>query len=986
MSEVPALVGRREEIAALTRAVEDLGAGRGTVLEVAGDPGIGKTALLNLLARLAVARGATVLRARARAGAGARSGEVKPYQVFRDAWQRSEPSMATPHSPAAEAGPPWDTAVDHELVRALLEGCARRDGGRGSVLVLDDVHHADPASAQLLEALAEECAAHPLVLAFGLRPRQTPPALLAALDDASHTGRLVRVEPAPLDAAAIASLAGRGRVEELVTGSSGNPRALRVLLAAGHDPGQWPARSDAAAGPLLRAAAPVLAELEALPGDCAEVLAAAAVLGEPFRPGDAAHVAGYPGDRTAAALGTLAAADLIRSDGPAGTLVFRHPVLGHLLHHRMNPGLRHEAHHRALGLLDARGAASAARARHAEHVLPAAADPARVLRVLADGAAEVLAREPATAARWLRLTLEYSPTARTNTNTDTDTDTAAGVGVGARARLALDCCRALTAAGRPQEARALAHELLRTPGVLPGRLRTEALAVCVGIERLLGRYEEADATARTVVDALARPLSAPLPIETAGLVFDYGLLHALRGTVGEVRGLAHEAARAVAGADEARADEAGADEAGRTALGVLAAFCDSYVGDFTRAAPEVARCARLVDSRPDTVAGRAPEVLALLGCAELFVERFADARRHLSRGLATAGGGAHKHIAVNQLLGLSILDQWAGRLDTAQRHAREAERLAGEIGAPDAAGLAIALRSSALLWAAPRRRTPEAVELAEAGLRATVPGTGWWAGSALGLLAVARLMGGDPAACLRTLLEGGGEDLVLLQPPSRPSLFALMTTAAAQCGDLAAAARAAHAADAAAARLGRPAFQQAQADRAGAALALAQGDPARAATLSLDAARAFKALRMPVLRAWTLIAATPALAATHGRAAALGPLDEALEAARQCGALRLCEDGARARAALTATTTTATSTTPSCPPGPLAALSVREREVAELAAAGLSSRQVAERLVLSTRTIDTHLGNAYRKLGVSSRVALTRLFGPPPGGPGGPVA
>ncbi|MFI8392292.1 AAA family ATPase [Streptomyces sp. NPDC085540] len=983
MSEVPALVGRREEIAALTRAVEDLGAGRGTVIEVAGDPGIGKTALLNLLARLAAARGATVLRARAGAGvgvgAGARSGEAKPYQVFRDAWQRSAPSTAASYSPAAETGPPWDTAADHELVRALLDGCARRDGGRGSVLVLDDVHHVDPASAHLMEALAEECAAHPLVLAFALRPRQTPPALLAALDDASHTGRLVRVEPAPLDPEAIALLAGRAPVEELVTGSLGNPRALRVLLAAGHDPDRWPARSDAAAGPLLRAAAPVLAELEALPGDCAEVLAAAAVLGEPFRPGDAAHVAGYPGDRAVAALGTLAAADLIRSDGPTGTLVFRHPVLGHLLHHRMNPGLRHEAHHRALGLLDARGAAPAARARHAEHVLPAAADPARVLRVLADGAAEVLAREPATAARWLRLTLEYSPTA--GTAAAAGMGAGAGAGAGARARLALDCCRALTAAGRPREARALAHELLRTPGVLPGRLRTEALAVCVGIERILGRYEEADATARTVVDALARPLSAPLPVETAGLVFDYGLLHVLRGTAGEVRGLAHEAARAVAGADED-----GADEGVRTALGVLAAFCDSYAGDFARAAPEVARCARLVDSRPDTVAGRAPEVLALLGCSELFVERFADARRHLSRGLATAGGGAHKHIAVNQLLGLSILDQWAGRLDTAQRHAREAERLAGEIGAPDAAGLAIALRSSALLWAAPRRRTPEAVELAEAGLRATVPGTGWWAGSALGLLAVARLMGGDPAACLHTLLEGGGEDLVLLQPPSRPSLFALMTTAAAQCGDLVAAARAAHAADAAAARLGRPAFQQAQADRAGAALALAQGDPARAAALSLDAARAFKALRMPVLRAWTLIAATPALAATHGPAAALGPLDEALEAARECGALRLCEDGARARAALTATTTTATSTTASCPPGPLAALSVREREVAELAAAGLSSRQVAERLVLSTRTIDTHLGNAYRKLGVSSRVALTRLLGPPPGRPAGPVA
>ncbi|ATZ22388.1 Putative HTH-type transcriptional regulator [Streptomyces lavendulae subsp. lavendulae] len=84
----------------------------------------------------------------------------------------------------------------------------------------------------------------------------------------------------------------------------------------------------------------------------------------------------------------------------------------------------------------------------------------------------------------------------------------------------------------------------------------------------------------------------------------------------------------------------------------------------------------------------------------------------------------------------------------------------------------------------------------------------------------------------------------------------------------------------------------------------------------------------------------------------------------------------RARAALTATATAPVSV--SRPGGgPLATLSVREQEVAELAAAGLSSRQVAERLVLSTRTVDTHLGNAYRKLGVSSRVALARLLGPP---------
>jgi DNA-binding NarL/FixJ family response regulator len=55
--------------------------------------------------------------------------------------------------------------------------------------------------------------------------------------------------------------------------------------------------------------------------------------------------------------------------------------------------------------------------------------------------------------------------------------------------------------------------------------------------------------------------------------------------------------------------------------------------------------------------------------------------------------------------------------------------------------------------------------------------------------------------------------------------------------------------------------------------------------------------------------------------------------------------------------------------GPLTA---REREIAELVAAGRTNREVAEQLVLSTRTIEAHLRNIYGKLGVRSRVELAR--------------
>jgi DNA-binding CsgD family transcriptional regulator len=51
-------------------------------------------------------------------------------------------------------------------------------------------------------------------------------------------------------------------------------------------------------------------------------------------------------------------------------------------------------------------------------------------------------------------------------------------------------------------------------------------------------------------------------------------------------------------------------------------------------------------------------------------------------------------------------------------------------------------------------------------------------------------------------------------------------------------------------------------------------------------------------------------------------------------------------------------------------LTSSERSVAELAALGNSNREIADRLVLSVRTVESHLGSAYRKLNVRSRVQL----------------
>ena len=56
-------------------------------------------------------------------------------------------------------------------------------------------------------------------------------------------------------------------------------------------------------------------------------------------------------------------------------------------------------------------------------------------------------------------------------------------------------------------------------------------------------------------------------------------------------------------------------------------------------------------------------------------------------------------------------------------------------------------------------------------------------------------------------------------------------------------------------------------------------------------------------------------------------------------------------------------------------LSDREREIAVLAAEGLASKDIADRLFLSVRTVNNHLQHAYTKLGVGSRTDLARALG-----------
>ncbi|WP_055523528.1 helix-turn-helix transcriptional regulator [Streptomyces graminilatus] len=964
------LVGRHPQIESLSAAVRDLTEGRGAVLEITGEPGIGKTALLGLLAERAAGAGALVARAHAARGT------AQPGGLVAEVLDALEPR----DSPIVRG---LGAGTDAEA-RSML---GRWAAGRGGVLVLDNVHLCDEQSATLIAQLVRTPPPGPFILALAHRPRQSDPALREALERGVETGSVIRLAPPSLDLRAISAFLGHEGsptdvpsrracshpapdhaytewraspapliddtyAEQLHGACGGNPRILRILVAARWDPDEWPLCAGPDGDGMLREAVPVVSDLDSLTADAAISAEIAAVLGDPFLPDDVAELSDLGLQQTLGAFTELVEADLIRPLPSGGGYVFRYPVLGHVALEHASPTLRVNAHRRALDLLTARGASAHRRARQAEHLVGAGSAEAR--QVLVEGAAEAMVKSPAVAARWLRLALDHLP---------------AGDAIGApRVALVLDCCRALSAVGRLREARSLVHDLLRHQRDLSEDLRLSAYAVCGELERLLGRHQEAEAVVRTALDLVPRPLPVPLPASAAEVITAYGRVQLFRGTYGEARDVVREAARAAEAAPGPAVPY----------LRALGALGDTQLGLLPEAVAEVTECARIVDALPDTAAVTMPDVLAMLGCAELFQERLHDAYRHLERGLQATTGATRRLSRINQLVALCHLDEMTGRLESLCRRAGEAELLARTTGADEAAGVAMILRATGLLWTRPRRDTDRLLELAGQGLSLALRKRGWRAAVAVGLHAHAQFIGGDPAGCLRTLVEEGGPQLRLLPRAWQPSLLALASTAALRCGDVDAARGWAGTGEAAAEQLGLP-LQEHHVRRVRAAIHAAEGEHRLAAELFHETAESFRRAGLPLEHARTLLAGAPSAHAAHGTPQALEWLDAAGKAARACGAQRIREEAARARTLLPASrralSAAAVTARDAGAPATVALLTKRELEIAELAAGGNRAKEIAEQLFVSTRTVEAHLGRIYRKLDISSRVALPRALG-----------
>ncbi len=101
--------------------------------------------------------------------------------------------------------------------------------------------------------------------------------------------------------------------------------------------------------------------------------------------------------------------------------------------------------------------------------------------------------------------------------------------------------------------------------------------------------------------------------------------------------------------------------------------------------------------------------------------------------------------------------------------------------------------------------------------------------------------------------------------------------------------------------------------------------------------------------------------------AARKPLAAGLDLAQQCGAVALAE---AARAELVATGARPRRTSLRGP----GALTPAELRTAQMAASGMTNREVAQALFVSTKTVETQLSQAYAKLGIGSRAELSKAL------------
>src|SRR5262245_27794551 len=365
-------VGRERELEELSAALTAAQSGHGAFVLVTGEPGIGKTALLTVLAEQASAEGVRVVWGRCWESGG--SPPFWPWgrivdELFRtrdEEWLRAigggmrRLALMAPEL-AERLGGDQPSAGESEQARfAMLNSLAAflRSASEGEplLLALDDIDAAGTDAVLALEFVARELRDAPVLGLATCRPEgsRLRPDTDAVLTDLVRTCRrvdLVGLPEADL-ARMLQDMTGTAPADELVRAVSvlaaGNPffagEVMRTLAAegeldveAGLPPGGVPLPSG------VRDA--ITRRILALPDDAQRLLAAAAVIGREFPVAILQRAAGISRTQLLEALDQALVAGLIEQRPPAGTTFgFTHGLVRETIYARLGAVERGHLH------------------------------------------------------------------------------------------------------------------------------------------------------------------------------------------------------------------------------------------------------------------------------------------------------------------------------------------------------------------------------------------------------------------------------------------------------------------------------------------------------------------------------------------------------------------------------------------------------------------------------------------------------------------
>jgi DNA-binding CsgD family transcriptional regulator len=415
------LIGRAGELAVLAGLVRKVSRGRGGAVLIEGEPGIGKSALARAGLADAADAGCQVFW-----GVGDELGQALPLLPVLEALRVREPS-ANPRVRAIvrllrgevtpDRGADVSAALAEQLLVLITEQCAVRP----VILVVDDLQWADEATVALWGRLARSVPLLPLLLVGTMRPVPQRDDLLALRRAVGPAARLeLRRLPEAAVATLVADLAG-GKPDDkllrLAEGAAGNPLYLTELVAALARSSSL-SISDTGAAELASGPAP--ASLSAAIADrlgfvsrpVREMLRAAALLGVDFAVPDLAIVLGRGVADLIPAIDEACAAGVL-TESRSG-LQFRHPLIRAALYDEM-PGPLRAAWHQDAGRALAQAGAPADRV--ARQLLQAfggtggTAGPADewLLSWLTRTAEQLVGQAPQVAAELLRHAVASSP-------------------------------------------------------------------------------------------------------------------------------------------------------------------------------------------------------------------------------------------------------------------------------------------------------------------------------------------------------------------------------------------------------------------------------------------------------------------------------------------------------------------------------------------------------------------------------------------------